>query len=52
MTDVTGLTKFVEMCVDAGRPRDGTHQAGFEEGRPAVDQAAPPSHVILRPADS
>lgn len=41
------LTQLVEVGLSALGPRDGAHQAGFQECAPAVDEAAFPSNIVL-----
>lgn len=41
------VTELVEVCVDSRRLGDRTQQPRLEERGPAVDEAPPPSHVVL-----
>lgn len=41
------VTKLVEVCVDAVGTWDGTHQPGFDEGAPFVDENSLATDVIL-----
>lgn len=43
-----GVTELVKLRVDSRRAGHGTHQPGFEEGGPTVDQTPLSTHVILR----
>lgn len=41
------VTQLVEVCVDAVGTWDGTHQPGFDEGAPFVDEHSLAADVIL-----
>lgn len=41
------VTKLVEVCVDAVGTWDGTHQPGFDEGAPFVDEHSLATDVVL-----
>lgn len=43
-----GVTELVKLRVDSRRAGHGTHQPGFEEGGPTVDETPLSTHVILR----
>lgn len=45
------VTELVKLRVDSRRTGHRTHQPGFEEGGPTVDQTPLSTHVILRAED-